>query len=114
MNNLSSLSKLQILNTVSIAISLIGLILNVVSFGFHPVHIVSLLVFLSLAGIYFYVIRVKRCVNKFSVVVADVNRGIFESRITHIDDGGELNDACWNVNNMLDKIEVFMREIKTP
>jgi methyl-accepting chemotaxis protein len=36
-----------------------------------------------------------------------------QSRLTNIGDGGELNEACWSVNNMLDKIEVFMREIRT-
>jgi methyl-accepting chemotaxis protein len=38
--------------------------------------------------------------------------GNLEMRITHIKDQAEMNDLCWNTNNMLDQNEIFIREIR--
>lgn len=45
--------------------------------------------------------------------MADSERGFFENRVTHINDGGELKEVCDNLNNFLDQLEGFMREVRT-
>ncbi len=42
-----------------------------------------------------------------------VSDGYFEDRITNIKDKGVMGDVCWSVNNMLDQLEAFMREVTT-
>jgi len=42
-----------------------------------------------------------------------IHKGEFEHRITHIKGCGELGALAWDINNMADQLEAFMREIKT-
>lgn len=42
-----------------------------------------------------------------------VSEGYFEDRITNIKDTGVMGDVCWSVNNMIDQLEAFMREVRT-
>jgi methyl-accepting chemotaxis protein len=113
MTNLSSLSKAKYLNIFLFASLSIGFIVETLVMGFHWTYIFGAVNLVALAALYAYISKIQGCVHSFSSVVKDVNNGKFESRLTHITDGGELNEACWAVNNMLDKIEVFMREIRT-
>jgi methyl-accepting chemotaxis protein len=113
MTNLSSLSKAKYL-TIFLLISLtIGFGVETAVMGFHWTYIFGGVNLLALIVLFTYIQKVQGCVLAFSSVVKDVNDGKFESRLTHVSDGGELKEACWAVNNMLDKIEVFMREIRT-
>jgi len=112
MNNLSSLSKANLLILILASISIIGTVVSITMLGFHITIFFTLINLALIAFTYHYIKKVQTCVIKFGAVVNDVKNGVFESRITHIDDGGELQAACWNVNNMLDQIEVFMKEVK--
>ncbi len=113
MTNLSSLSKAKYL-AIALFITLsIGFATETAVLGFHWTYLFGVINLVGIVVLYFHVAKVQRCVLGFSSVVHDVNNGKFESRLTNISDGGELNEACWAVNNMLDKIEVFMREIRT-
>jgi len=113
MTNLSSLSKAKYLSVLLLVSLTIGFGVVTSIKGFHWSYIFGIANLLGVGLLYFYITKVQGCVQSFSSVVHDVNNGKFESRLTHIGDGGELNEACWAVNNMLDKIEVFMREIRT-
>jgi len=113
MTNLSSLSKAKYINIFLFISLLAGFVIETLVVGFHWTYIFGIANLVAVGLLYMYVTKVQRCVLGFSSVVKDVNNGKFESRLTHVSDGGELNEACWAVNNMLDKIEVFMREIRT-
>ncbi len=113
MTNLSSLSKAKYVNTFLLFSFLGGIVVEALTLGFHWIYLVGVFNFIALALLHRYVSKVQKCVHALSSVIHDVNNGKFESRLTHIRDGGELQEACWAVNNMLDKIEVFMREIRT-
>jgi methyl-accepting chemotaxis protein len=78
--------------------------------GFHLVYLIAIANFAAAWLLFRYVTKVQRCVKSFTAVVKNANNGEFENRITHIDDGGELFEACWAVNNMLDRLEIFMKE----
>ncbi|MFP4485469.1 MAG: methyl-accepting chemotaxis protein [Campylobacterales bacterium] len=52
-------------------------------------------------------------IKKIEHVTNSLANGVFEPRITQIDDKGEIGDLAWGVNNMADQLEAFMREIKT-
>ncbi len=46
-------------------------------------------------------------------VMRDVGNGHFDSRVTHIDASNEIGQLCWQLNDMLDQLECFFREVKT-
>ncbi|MCI4399583.1 MAG: CZB domain-containing protein, partial [Campylobacteraceae bacterium] len=80
--------------------------------GFHLAYLIAIANFAAGWLLFRYVTKVQQCIKNLSTIIKNVNNGEFESRITHIDDGGELYEACWTANNMLDRLEVFMRETK--
>lgn len=41
----------------------------------------------------------------------DVGRGFFERRFTNIVNNDRLGELCWNINDMLDQLETFFREV---
>lgn len=111
MTNLSSLSKVQYLNYFLIISLLTTFIGEYALLGFHWMFLVSAISFAANIMIFLNVKKVRRCIVDLGKITKDVNDGKLESRITHIDYKGELKELCWNMNNMIDKIEVFMREI---
>ncbi len=46
-------------------------------------------------------------------VSKSVSEGFLEDRITNIKDDGTVGQLCWSINNMLDQLEAFMREVDT-
>jgi methyl-accepting chemotaxis protein len=46
-------------------------------------------------------------------VIEEVSNGKFEQRITKIDDSTQIGKISWGINNLLDQVEAFNREIKT-
>jgi methyl-accepting chemotaxis protein len=52
-------------------------------------------------------------VGKARGVAKNIAEGSFESRIVNIREGGTLGELCWDINDAVDQLEGFMREIKT-
>jgi methyl-accepting chemotaxis protein len=50
-------------------------------------------------------------IEQLRTVVSEVAQGRFEQRIVNIKDNGNFGRICWDVNNMLDQLEAFTREI---
>lgn len=112
MTNLSSLSKVQYFNIASLGMVALILIVEMISNGFQWFILLGLINF-SFGWIIFVNIRwAKQSINKVALIVENAKRGELESRITHIEDKAEIFDLSWNVNKLLDQLEVFMREIK--
>ncbi len=112
MTNLSSLSKVQYANIASILLFVIALLIETIIDGWSPIRLLTLANF---ALAWFVFINIRKAQNTISTVAKVINgaeKGNLENRITHIKDFGELNDLCWNTNNMLDQTEVFIREIR--
>ncbi|MGE4295080.1 MAG: methyl-accepting chemotaxis protein [Campylobacterales bacterium] len=60
-----------------------------------------------------YVGRLEKTITEATQVAQKVSRGEFEFRITHIPDVPIYKELFWGINNMLDQLEAFMREVKT-
>ena len=60
-----------------------------------------------------YVGRLEKTIQEATGVAQKVSRGEFEFRITHIPDVPIYKELFWGINNMLDQLEAFMREVKT-
>jgi methyl-accepting chemotaxis protein len=59
--------------------------------------------------------------RRMLVTVADLERitseiatGRLDSRVTHIDMGSPMGELCWRINDMLDQLETYFREVATP
>lgn len=112
MTNLSSLSKVQHANIISIVLFVIALIIEIVEYGWSWIRILNIANF-ALAWFVFINIReAQKTIHEVASVIKQAEAGQLESRITKINDHGELNALCWNTNNMLDQTEVFIREIR--
>ena len=46
-------------------------------------------------------------------VMQEVSAGHFDSRVTHIDASNEIGQLSWQLNDMLDQLECYFREVKT-
>ncbi|MDD2790981.1 MAG: methyl-accepting chemotaxis protein [Sulfurimonas sp.] len=112
MMNLSSLSKAQYANIASLGIFSFSLVLEIVFNGFHWLQVLGILNF-ALAWIVFVNVRwARESVSRVAEVIKDAEHGNLESRIINIQDNAEMRELSWSVNDLLDQMEIFMREIK--
>ncbi len=112
MTNLSSLSKVQYANIISIVLFVIALLIEVILYGWSWIRLLNIANF-GLAWFVFINIReAQKTIHEVAAVIKSAEIGNLENRITNINDHGELNSLCWNTNNMLDQTEVFIREIR--
>lgn len=112
MMNLSSLSKIQYANIISLAIFTVALIFEVYKHGFDFIRVVNIANFALAWYMFINIQKVQKTVRRVSKIVNDAEAGELSGRITHINEGGELKELSWNLNNLLDQLEVFMKEIQ--
>lgn len=112
MTNLSSLSKIQYANIASIALFILALIIETIMDGWSWLRILNLANFAIAWFIFINIKKIQRTISEVATVIKDAESGNLESRVTYIQDHGELYTLCWNTNNMLDQTEVFIREIR--
>lgn len=112
MTNLSSLSKVQYANIASIALFVIALIVEILLDGWSWVRLLNFVNFALAWFVFINIRKTQETISEVASVIKGAEKGYLENRITHIKDHGELNDLCWNTNNMLDQTEVFIREIR--
>jgi methyl-accepting chemotaxis protein len=111
-NKLSSLSKLQYANIISLSIFAVEFILEVVSNGFHWVQIIKLSNFALGWFMFINIHKVQNTVRSLASIIKDSEHGKLNGRIVNIKDGGELKELCSNMNSLLDNFELVTKEIK--
>lgn len=110
-------SYLSNIRTFAIALSIV----LVVGYGYqlyaHGFDVGGLIVFILPFGMMFYInqqlIGLKSHIDKSVHVVNDALAGRFESRSIMIQDSGETGELCHGINNLLDQLETYMREMRT-
>ncbi len=114
MKNLSSLSKINFFNILVIATILLSALINAVVFKTHIISILMALFNAALAiTIYIYVRKVNTFIKDIVNMFEEAERGNFDLRKTKITEKGYLGRLAWTINNFLDQIEVFVREVNT-
>ncbi len=114
MQNLSSLSKIQYANIASIILFSITLTAGIVQNGFNWIMILNIFNFFLAWVIFVNVNKVKSLVNQIVSILKKASVGYLEDRIVLAKEKAELLDLVHAVNDFLDEVEVFLREIKTP
>lgn len=69
----------------------------------------------SAYGLYalYFVKRPFLMLEQITDIMSDASQGRFGGRITNIDVEKELYDMAWHINDMLDQVEPFFREVNT-
>ncbi len=114
MLSLSSVSSTAKINYAHIVVVLIGAIVLYLEEGFNPLALTFnfLNIIIALSGFYF-IKKEQEIMQQTSQVLRDAVRGDFEVRDTGEKPAGYLGELAWDVNNFLDQIESFIREINT-
>jgi len=112
MQSSHSLFKIKVSLFLITFTSIIIVIMSV--FG-SIIYVQALTILHLVLGLYalYEVIYTDKFLKRITEIVTTISNGIFEARIVKIPDGGTLKDLGWGINNMLDQLEAFMREVRT-
>jgi methyl-accepting chemotaxis protein len=114
MKNISYQFKIKFLPIIFIATFCLGIIVKYLLYGFNAVDAVLLVVYVVIAAMFVNVLNgMNKTLHKAISVLDAASKGNLESRATMIEDEGDVGRVCRSVNNLLDQIETFMREMKT-
>ncbi len=114
MKNLSLASKLKAISYFNNILLLIVATLFFIEVGINWIVISILLIsfvyaIFSIKGITSLLAPLK----KISTVADAISKGHFDSRISHIEQEDELGSLSWKINDMLDQLEAYFREVST-
>ncbi|NWG86080.1 MAG: CZB domain-containing protein [Hydrogenophilaceae bacterium] len=114
MNNLPLRTRFTLFATAFNVLLLISIVVHIVMHGFEWLPIGVLTLGFIVAG----VMQVKARqwmtpLNQLNEIVQKVSAGQFDSRISRIDETNEIGKLCWHINDMLDQLETYFREVST-
>lgn len=112
MRNLSSLSKAEVLASVTFFCAIVAVLCEVIRFD-YALEFRVVLSFVNVGlmiGIMFYARKVRKELNRTKNVCQELAEGNIESRIINIKDKGSIADLQWSLNNMIDYIDAYVRE----
>jgi methyl-accepting chemotaxis protein len=114
MLNLSFPSKLTLCASLFIGLMVLDFAVDTALYDLHWNHLVFVVAGIVLAyGLRTMILRRFAPMHQLSAVIKDISQGRFSRRVTGIDDGDEIGQLCWQVNDMLDQLEAFTREQNT-
>ena len=114
MMNLSYLSKLQLNFSIFLVLFVVGYVVKFFIDGFSVIDTLLLFVYMGGAIVIVSTLKgLKKCMHKSVSVLKEAVKGNLEHRAIDISDAGEAGQMCHQVNNFLDQIETFIREMGT-
>ena len=113
-HKVSSLTKIQYANMLSIGIFTFALVIEVYKHGFDFIRVLNIINFLTAWYIFVNIKKVQGFVSRISDVVSRAERGDLESRLLKEKEGGDLLKLAYDVNYLLDQVDVFLREVQSP
>lgn len=114
MQKISSLTKIQYANMLSIGIFTITLVFDMYKHGFDLIRALNIINFFTAWYIFVNIRKVQAFIRRASQVTKEAERGNLENRLIKEKEGGELLQLAYDINYFLDQVEVFIREIKSP
>lgn len=111
MRSISSLSKIQYANMISLAIFTVALIAEIYHYGFDIMRLVNIANF-GLAWYMFINIRhVQTTISKMTHTLVDAESGKLSNRIEDYQEGGELEHMRVSFNNFANQLSSYMKEV---
>jgi len=111
MSQLSSLSKIQYANIISLIIFSVVLVFELSSNGFDILRIVNISNFALAWYMFMNIRKVQSSVKKLSLAMEDTKNGNLEKRLDDFKDGKELKELNENVNILLVQLQSFVSDI---
>jgi len=114
MKNLSLASKFKAMAYINNALLLI-----VVGIVIWKVGLDWIVIAIAAASVVYGIISIRDIteslapLSKISKVADEVSAGHFDMRITHIEHEDEIGSLSWKINDMLDQLEAYFREVST-
>lgn len=113
MINSSYLSKLQRIAILFLGLFSFGYGIKFFVDGFSWIDTILLVIYITMAFIFnAQLTGLKVHLRKSLNVLEEAVQGNFEARATGIVDHGEVGRVCHGVNNLIDQMETFMREMR--
>ncbi len=110
MNNLSSLSKIQYANIISITIFMIALAIELYHYGFDFMRVLNIANFFLAWYMFVNIKKVQKTIKDMAVVLNYAQNGTLLYRVSN-HEKGELETLNFEINNVLDQFEVFTKEV---
>jgi len=114
MTNLSYQSKIKYFPFIMTAILIFGAIVKFILGELSIIDGVIIAIFIAMAISFVIFLRgMEDYLNRSIKVLDDALSGNLESRATEIYDSGEVGQICVKINDLIDQMETFMREMRT-
>lgn len=114
MTNLSYLSKLQIIGYAFFATFIISYFVKLFLYEFNVVDTLLLFLYIGMSVLFSTsIFGLDRAIDKSIAVLNNAIQGNLESRVVEIHDSGKTGIICHQINNLIDQMETFMREMGT-
>lgn len=113
MNKLSSLSKIQYANIISLIIFTLALVIEVYHYGFDLMRIINIANFALAWYMFINIRKVQATVKQISHTVKTAEEGKLSYRLDQINDGGEMIVLMNNLNSFLTQLEHFAGEMSS-
>ena len=110
MNNLSSLSKIQYANIISITIFMIALVIEIAVYGFDAMRVLNIANFFLAWYMFINIKKVQSNIHSMAIILEDAQKGVLLHRVEN-HENGELQKLNFSINNVLDQFEVFTKEV---
>ncbi|WP_028950635.1 methyl-accepting chemotaxis protein [Sulfurihydrogenibium subterraneum] len=113
-NKPSSLTIIQYANMLSIGIFSFALVIEIYKHGFDLIRVLNLINFITAWIIFVNIRKVQGFIKRISYVLTEAEKGNLEPRLIKEKERGELLKLAHDINYLLDQVDVFIRELKTP
>ncbi|MGB0719178.1 MAG: methyl-accepting chemotaxis protein [Bdellovibrionales bacterium] len=110
MTNSSSLCKIKALAFVALLGTCVAVAAGFLGLPQSVMIAAAAVTLLSLIGVIVFQTRVEKEIARTRDVCIALGKGDFETRLTHITEGGDFGDFQWTINEMVDYIDSFVRE----
>jgi methyl-accepting chemotaxis protein len=111
--NLCSQSKVKYSLFIAIFLVIVSFGISVIIFGFNLLYLLSYIpIYLILFYAYLHIRIIEKNIFDSNLTLKASIKGDFESRKIFASVGGPLEEMAHNINNFMDQLEYFIREIK--
>jgi len=111
MNNLSSLSKIQYANIISLIIFTVALIIEVYHYGFDLMRVVNIANFALAWYMFINIRKVQSTIKSLSETIEKAHDGELSYRLEKLDDAGEMVEVGKILNSFLTQLEQFAHDM---
>ena len=114
MNAISLETRYRLFATTFIVLLIISLVINIVLYGFDWRPMVVMVFGFWLAS--WMNLKTRSWfapLAKLDAIAREVSLGRFDERATCVSANDEIGRLCWSMNDMLDQIEPYCREVNT-